>query len=371
MTNAKARMTSRSKARFVIRASSFIRHPGFVILVSAAALWLLATSPGCSDPPAAPAQQVVLYTSVDEPYARPIVLEFTRRTGIAVVIRTDTEATKSVGLAARLEAERDDPRADVWWGNEVFHTIRLAEAGVLAPYASPAAADVPAKFKDPDGHWAGAGLRARVLAISEQSFGITAGGSLQQLLEPGYRGRVAIARPNAGTTGGHVAALYVLWGRERTVDFLKRLKANDVKLLGGNGPVAEAVARGDVRIGLTDNDDVAAVQRNGGTIRATLPDQDTIGTLAIPTTVALVAGAKNPEPAKRLIDYLLSAEVERNLIEADFAGWSVRDDGAPTTMATATSRPAAIRTMDVDYRAVARALPEAVQTATAILEGRE
>ena len=373
MTKSKARMTSRSRARFVIRASSLARRCVFVTLVCAAAAGLVALGPGCSDPPGgSAAQQVVLYTSVDEPYARPIVLEFTRRTGIAVVIRTDTEATKSAGLAARLEAERDDARADVWWGNEVFHTIRLADAGVLAPYASPAAADVPAKFKDAEGRWAGAGLRARVLAVNQMSFGdpIDAGASLRQLLEPGYRGRVAIARPNAGTTGGHVAALYVLWGRERTIEYLKRLKANDVKLLGGNGPVAEAVARGEVRIGLTDNDDVTAVRRNGGTILATLPDQDTTGTLAIPTTVALVAGAKNPEPAKRLIDYLLSAEVERMLIDAEFAGWSVRDE-ASTATAGATSRPAAIRTMDVDYRAVARALPEAVQTAMTILEGRE
>lgn len=321
---------------------------------------------GCNDSDsksAASAETVVLYTSVDEPYARPVVAEFTKRTGITVVIRPDTEATKSAGLAARLEAERDDPRADVWWGNEVFHTIRLADAGVLAPYASPAAADVPAKYKDYEGHWAGCGLRARVIAHSEKLIGgdLSAGGSIEDLVKPELRGRIAIARPTAGTTGGHVAALYVLWGRERTIEYLKRLKDNDVKLLGGNGPVAQAVGRGDIEIGLTDNDDVIAVRRNGGTLRASLPDQDTIGTLAIPTTVALVAGAKNPGPAKRLIDYLLSAEVEQMLIAADFAGWSVRDGGTETKF----------KAMDVDYDAVARAMPEAVKTATDILEGRE
>src|SRR5215203_5848130 len=94
------------------------------------------------------APTLVLYTSVDEPVFKPILAEFEAKTGIKVLVQTDTEATKSAGLAARLEAERDKPRADVWWGNEVFHTIRLAEAGVLAPYASPAAKEVPAKFKD-------------------------------------------------------------------------------------------------------------------------------------------------------------------------------------------------------------------------------
>jgi iron(III) transport system substrate-binding protein len=314
-----------------------------------------------NDPPAAPA--LVLYTSVDEPYARPIVLEFTRRTGVAVVIQTDTEATKSAGLAARLEAERDRPRADVWWGNEVFHTIRLADAGVLAPYASPAAADIPARHRDADHLWAGNGLRARVIATHADPSAPDSyppATRLDDLLDPQHRGRVGVARPTAGTTGGHFAALYVLWGRDRFTDFVAKLKANDVKLLGGNGPVAEAVGRGDLQVGLTDNDDVAAVVRNGLDVTAVPPDQDGPGTLVIPTTVALVAGRPAPaDHAKRLIDYLLSAEVERKLIDARFAGWSVR---AP---------PSELRVMDVDYRAAAAALPEAVRTAMRILEGRE
>lgn len=347
-------------ARFVIRALSLIRHSGFALLVWSVALVLLGASGGCSDAPAR-VPQVVLYTSVDEPYFKSILAEFEASTGIKITVQTDTEATKSAGLAARLEAERDNPRADVWWGNEVFHTIRLADAGVLAPYSSAAAQDVPQRFKDANGRWAGVALRARVVAIQgdPEEAGPARGLSLDDLLKPEYRGRVGMARPTAGTTGGHVAALFVLWGRERAVEFFTQLKANDVKLLGGNGPVAEAVGRGDLAIGLTDNDDVTSVRRNGGRIVAGPPNQDTTGTLAIPTTVALVAGARNAQPAKKLIDYLLSAEVERKLIEAKFAGWSVR--GGSST----------IRTMDVDYRAVARALPEAVQTATAILEGRE
>jgi iron(III) transport system substrate-binding protein len=305
-------------------------------------------------------QALVVYTSVDEPYARPILDEFTKQTGVMIVLQTDTEATKSAGLAARLEAERDKPRADVWWGNEVFHTIRLADAGVLAPYESPSAKDVPAKFKDAEHRWAGCGLRARVIAVYQ---GETSGGlqpvALDWLLRDEFRGKVAMARPTAGTTGGHVAALYVLRGPDRFKNFFTRLKANEVKLLGGNGPVAEALGRGDVVLGLTDNDDVASVLRNGGKIRQHLPDQDATGTLTIPTTVALVKGTQRPEAAKKLVDYLLSREVERKLIDAQFAGWSVR---------AATSD---IRSMDVDYRAVAKALPEAVQSAMTILEGRE
>ena len=54
----------------------------------------------------------MLYTSVDEPVFKPIIAEFEAKTGVKVVVQSDTEATKSAGLAARLEAERDKPRAE-------------------------------------------------------------------------------------------------------------------------------------------------------------------------------------------------------------------------------------------------------------------
>src|SRR5688572_33411913 len=100
----------------------------------------------CCDrkPDGASAGEVVVYTSVDEPVARPILDEFTKKTGIKVVAKFDAEASKTAGLVQMLRAEKDHPRADVFWNNEIFHTINLAEEGVLAEYSSPAAADVPA-----------------------------------------------------------------------------------------------------------------------------------------------------------------------------------------------------------------------------------
>src|SRR6476660_8785582 len=95
---------------------------------------------------AEPNGRVVLYTSVDEPYARPIVREFEKRTGIEVVLKTDTEASKSVGLAERVRAEKDNPQADVWWSNEPFHTVALGREGLLVPYKSPSAGDVDAMY---------------------------------------------------------------------------------------------------------------------------------------------------------------------------------------------------------------------------------
>jgi iron(III) transport system substrate-binding protein len=300
----------------------------------------------------------VLYTSIDEPIARPIIRDFEQQTGIRVTLVTDSEASKTVGLAERLRAEKSNPQADVYWGNEPFHTINLAEEGVLAAYESPSAKNVPERYRDPEHRWSGNALRARVnaedviISIQRSATG------LQSLIHPRYRDKVAIARPTAGTTGGHVAAIYALWGEQKADEYFRALRANGVKVLGGNSVVAQAVAQRTVRVGLTDNDDVEAARRNGSSLEMTLPDQDEFGTLMIPTTVGLVSGAKHLDGARELVNYLLSAEVERKLIDAKFAGWSVRGTSD-------------VKAMDVDYREVARVMPQAVRRATAILEGRE
>ena len=314
---------------------------------------------GCGKAEDAP---VVLYTSVDEPYVKPIVERFTKETGIAVEIVTDTEASKSVGLAERLRAEKASPRCEVWWGNEPFHTVNLAEEGMFTPYTSASATDVRSLFKDGQGRWAGCAVRARVIVTIEPWPGVESvrPKTLDDLLDPQLNGKIVMGRPAIGTIGGHVSAIYALRGDAKGDDYFRRLKGNGIKLLGGNGPVPQQVAAGNAWAGLTDNDDVAATLANGGKIASQLPDQgpNAAGTLAIPTTVALVKKTDN-ERAKKLIDYLLSAETEQSLIDAKFAGWSVRESSTP------------FKAMPIDYAAVAKDMPRAVRRASDILEGRE
>ena len=311
------------------------------------------------------AQTVVLYTSVDEPVARQILNDFTKQTGIAVDARYDTEATKSVGLSERIRAEKANPQCDVWWGNEIFLTINLANDGCLAAYDSPSAADVPAKFKDAEHRWTANGMRVRVLAVraehSKAPEGFLKLKGIEGLTDPTLKDQIVMARPVAGTTTGHVAALYQVWGDAKADAYFKALHDNGIKLLGGNSMVPQAVGGDQAWAGLTDNDDVADAVEQKLNVMAGIPDQGEggLGTLAMPTTVALVAGRPQSDAAKKLIDYLLSKDVEQKLIAAKFVKFSVR------------AGPGEIRTMDVDYAKAAAVFPQATRRATALLEGRE
>src|SRR5207247_1702756 len=139
---------------------------------------------------------------------------------------------------------------------------------------------------------------------------------LGDLTDPALKGRIGVSHPGFGTASGHFAALYVLWAREKFENYLRGLKANEVKLLGGNSAVADQVAAGTLLAGLTDNDDINNAKAEGRPIDGVVPDQGNggIGTLLIPGTVALVKNCKHPENAKKLIDFICDPAVEKELI---------------------------------------------------------
>jgi len=112
-----------------------IVFPGLIIIITAC---FFSTLPSCRKTPRQNYRKVILYCSVDQVIAEPIIAEFERLTGIDVLPRFDTEASKTVGLVQRIRAEAASPIADVFWSNEIFHTIRLARESLLASYASDA-----------------------------------------------------------------------------------------------------------------------------------------------------------------------------------------------------------------------------------------
>jgi iron(III) transport system substrate-binding protein len=122
--------------------------------------------------------------------------------------------------------------------------------------------------------------------------------------------------------------------------------------------VALSVAGGQLAFGLTDTDDAIIEQEKGLPVAIVYPDQpgegleqgDVLGTLFIPNTLAIIRGSANPTAARRLVDYLLSPEVEARLA----AGRSAQIPLNPNVQAEVRVKtPQTVRPMQVDFEAAA------------------
>lgn len=256
---------------------------------------------------------VVIYAAQDQVHAEPILRDFEKETGIRVRAVFDSEAVKTVGLANRLLAERSHPQCDVFWGNEEMRTRRLAAEGVFAQWAA-------------FGHrWrqfvvntncvslerrASRGAANSAASPSRAAPGVPA--SLLDLTNAQWRGKVALAYPLFGTTATHFLALRQHWGEEGWLAWCRALAANEALVVDGNSVVVKLVARGEVWLGLTDSDDIAAGLRE----RLPIAAAPLLETLFIPNTVAVVRDAPHPHAAGRLFEHLQSREVARRLVAA-------------------------------------------------------
>ena len=262
------------------------------------------------------AHEVVVYTSVDQVFSEPIFHGFEKQSGMSVRAVYDTEETKSTGVANRIIAEAGSPHADVFWSGDPVRPFLLIKRGIVEPYVSPNAVDIPTRFKARDATWTGSAARARILLVNKKRVPAEEmPKSVHDLANPRWKGQTAMANPLFGTTTMHVAALFALWGDERGRAFLNELRANDIRLASSNGEVKRLVAAGEVAFGVTDTDDANEALKDGADVEVVYPDQNGYGTLVMPTAVVLVKGP-NRENGKRLVDYLVSADVERQMAQA-------------------------------------------------------
>ena len=261
-------------------------------------------------------QEVVIYTALDRQFSEPILNEFTKQTGIVARAVYDTESTKTVGLVNRIRAEANRPRCDVFWNNEILNTLRLKAEGLLQPCQPSQAEHYDVQYRDPAGYWYGFAARARVLIVNTElvkpdELPV----SIRDLADPRWKGQVGIAKPLFGTTASHVACLFALLGETEAQALLESFKQNDIRVVAGNKTCAEMVGSGQLAFGLTDTDDALIELEAGKPIKIVFPDGDAngMGTPLLPNTLAVVKGAPHPDGAAKLIDYLLSPEVEAKL----------------------------------------------------------
>jgi len=259
---------------------------------------------------------VVVYTALDRNFSEPIFQEFTRKTGIQVLPKYDTESTKTVGLVNAIIAEATNPRCDVFWNNEIVNTIRLQKRNLLRTCDPANATLYPENFRDSNHQWFGFAARARVLIVNTNRVNeANMPASIMDLVNPVFRNNAAIAKPLFGTTASHVACLFSKLSPDKTKNLLRAYKANGIIVEAGNKTCALNVSAGKRAVALTDTDDAMIELQQDKPVKIIFPDiaPGQMGTLLIPNTVSILTNCPHPKAAERLINYLLSPEVEERL----------------------------------------------------------
>jgi len=288
-------------------------------------------------------ESATVYCATDREFAAPILDAFERANfkessakdkakdkDDAQILRVfDVEASKTLGLVTRIEQESSQPKCDVFWNNEILHTVRLQKAGLLEPRRWNIPDDWPEGFVASDRSWVGFAARARVLIVNTEKLAEKSQwpSAVEELASEKWKGVCGYANPVYGTTATHFAVLAsdpsalrgTSWG-----DWIAKVRENAI-VLAGNKQVAIAVSSGELAWGLTDTDDAIIEKEKGMPVEMVFPDQlpEQFGTVFIPNTVAVIRKAPHPILASKLADYLISQKTESRLVMSSSAHFPV------------------------------------------------
>jgi iron(III) transport system substrate-binding protein len=193
--------------------------------------------------------KVVVYGSLESDTTDTITKAFTKKTGIEVEYWR-ASATKVMDRAMS-EYRAGKPLFDIILTNDNPMQI-MHKQGIFAKYDSPTARDFPKDAIDPN---LGPRYRNVVIGVVYNTNSIKpadAPKTLEDLVNPKYRGKLVMPDPTQHTTTTQwVASLWKVLGKEKADKFIRDLAAMKPIFVESLLPAAERVASGETPVAIT------------------------------------------------------------------------------------------------------------------------
>jgi iron(III) transport system substrate-binding protein len=264
---------------------------------------------------------VNVYTYRESKLIQPLFDAFTRDSGIKVNV-----ISASSGLEQRIKAEGANSPADVLLTVDIGRIEDAVRAGITQPIKSDVLDKVVApQYRDPEGHWYGISMRARVVYASKDRVQETAL-SYEDLADPKWKDKICIRSGQYIYNNALFAAFIAHHGEAKTEAWLRGLKANLAqKPSGGDREVARDIAAGKCDIGVANTYYWALMLNKeperkawAEATKVILPKFQNGDTHVNLSAVVLARYAPNKANAMKLIEWLVSDEAQHMYADLNY-----------------------------------------------------
>jgi iron(III) transport system substrate-binding protein len=274
-------------------------------------------TPAPASPSPAAGGSLTVYSGRSEELIAPLIEQFRQVTGITVNVRYADTAE----LAILLVEEGDASPADVFFAQDAGALGAVAEAGMFTELPAELLEQVPEAFRSQVGQWLGISGRARVIAYDSSDLGeADLPQSIDDLTAEEWRGRIGWA-PTNGSFQAFVTALRLMRGDDGAREWLEQMLANQPVRYDGNSPIVQAIADGEIELGLVNHYYALRQQAEQGAgfpVRDHFLPGDDPGSLINIAGVGLLSTSQNQAAAREFIEFLLSHEGQAYFAETTF-----------------------------------------------------
>jgi len=275
---------------------------GTAITAALAALALGLTACGSSED-----DGLTMYSGRIAPILDPAIKIYEKHSGTDV----KTRFGDSPALAATITEEGTNSPADLFFAQDAGSLDAVEQQGLLLRLPADILAKVPKHYQSKRGEWVGTTGRARIIAYGPKVKRSELPDSPLQLTDPKWRGRVGWAPTNASMQG-YITALRLVEGEDVARKWLKGMVANKTQPFDSNIPVRDAIANGEIDLGLINHYYVAEAQAENPDypVKVHFPPKD-LGSLINTAGVGVLASSKHKKEALAFVRTMLSKEAQR------------------------------------------------------------
>ena len=266
---------------------------------------------------AADGQTVTIYSSRNEQLIKPLLDRYTEQTGVKVELVTDKDGP----LMARLQAEGQNTPADMLLTVDAGNLWQAAEQGLLQPVASSVLeANVPAKYRDPEGRWTGLSLRARTIFYDPSKVSADQLSTYADLADPKWKGKLCLRTSKKVYNQSLVASMMEHLGAEKTEAVIRGWVANlATDVFSDDTNLLEAIAAGQCEVGIANSYYYGRLldEKPDFPVKIFWANQGTTGTHVNISGAGVVTGSDNADGALKLMEWLSSDDAQGLYASAD------------------------------------------------------
>lgn len=255
-------------------------------------------------------KEVVVYSSRTEELIKPAFDAFTKETGIKVKFTTAKEAE----LLERLKAEGDKSPADMLITVDVGNLWLAAEKGVFQPVESEELEqNVPEKLRDPDNLWFALTIRSRPIMYSTERVKPEELSTYEALGDGKWKGRLGLRTSTKVYNQSLIASMIASQGVKKAEETVKGWMANEPIIYGSDVEMLEAMAAGQVDVGIANTYYLARLIKDKPDFPVTVfwPNQKDRGAHVNVSGAGITKHAPNKENAVKLLEFLSSIKAQK------------------------------------------------------------